>query len=106
MLLFYLRVFINKGLRIATKVAIGIVSAWTLANILANFLACLPFGARWQMDVLEKCPDVTKTFVAIGIYNILSDFVILGMPIPTIWTLKTGWHFKVAITGILALGLL
>jgi hypothetical protein len=105
-LLFYLRVFVNKGLRLATMVAIGVVAAWTIGNVISLCLACQPFDTEIDFTVLEQCPDTTRVFVSVGAYNIISDIVILVLPIPTIWALKTGWHFKVAITGILALGLL
>ncbi|KAJ9134133.1 Integral membrane protein [Pleurostoma richardsiae] len=105
-LFFYLRVFVNRGLRLATQLTLGFVCAWTLGNIMQVFLICRPFRAAYDTTVKGKCGNQVASFIAIGVFNIVTDIIILTLPVPTIWTLKTGKKVKAALTGVMMIGLL
>ncbi|KAL7947702.1 hypothetical protein V8C42DRAFT_342722 [Trichoderma barbatum] len=79
---FYLRIFPNKQMRIATQVVISFIIVWAVANVLMFFL------------------------VSCGAYNIISDFIVLILPLCTIWTLNTKKQMKIALTAICLAGLL
>ncbi|OTA05348.1 hypothetical protein A9Z42_0060090 [Trichoderma parareesei] len=103
---FYLRVFPNSTLRIATQIVIGIVSLWGLGSVLMFFFVCRPFEATWNPLVGGTCADRIATFLAVGAYNIISDIIILALPLRTIWTLNTRSQMKVALTVLFLTGLL
>lgn len=103
-LFFYLRVFVNNGLRLATKIVLCVVAAWTLANILLLCLICRPFSANFGGE--GECGDIPTAFISIGAFNIISDVVILLLPIPTVWSLKTRRQMKIALTCVFLVGLL
>lgn len=105
-LCFYLRVFPNSKLRIATQIVIGIVSLWGLGSVLMFFFVCRPFEATWNPLVGGTCADRIATFLAVGAYNIISDIIILTLPLRTIWTLNTRSQMKVALTILFLTGLL
>ncbi|KAL2022202.1 hypothetical protein VTK56DRAFT_5812 [Thermocarpiscus australiensis] len=105
-LFFYLRVFVNPAMRLATKVTLGFVCAWTCANILQVFLICRPFRATYDPTVKGECGDQIASFIAIGAFNIITDVIILSLPIPTVWSLKTSSRAKAGLTGVLMIGLL
>ena len=48
----------------------------------------------------------TKNYLAVGIVNMMIDFAIVGLPMPILWKLQMPVGEKVAISGILSLGLL
>lgn len=104
-LFFYLRVFVNDRFRFITFVVIGVVSAWTLANILLLFLICRPFAANYDLTIDGVCGDRPTAFIAIGAYNIITDVIILVLPIPTIWSLRAQRKWKIGLTAIFLLGL-
>ncbi|CAK7227108.1 hypothetical protein SCUCBS95973_006431 [Sporothrix curviconia] len=105
-LFFYQRVFINRGMRIATIVTMVFVSLWTLGNILQIFLLCRPFRASIDPTVPGTCGSQKASFVAIGTFNIVTDAVILSLPIPTVWRLQTTTRNKALISGVFLVGLL
>lgn len=105
-LCFYLRVFPNSKLRIATQIVIGIVSLWGLGSVLMFFFVCRPFEATWNPLAGGTCSDRIATFLAVGAYNIVSDVIILALPLRTIWTLNTRSQMKVALTVLFLTGLL
>lgn len=106
-LFFYLRVFPNKHMRVATKIVIAAISVWALANILMFLLLCHPFAASYNPALPGgKCGNQVSAFIAVGVYNIISDFVVLTLPLRTIWTLNTKKQMKLSLTAIFLVGLL
>lgn len=107
-LIFYLRVFVNKTMRMATKGVIIFVCLWSVGNILQVFLICRPFAAIYTVALMPtaQCGDQVGSFIAIGAFNIITDVLILTLPIPTVWTLKTSKGKKIALTAVFLVGLL
>lgn len=106
-LFFYLRVFPNKHMRVATKIVIAFISVWALANILMFLLLCHPFAASYNPALPGgKCGNQVSAFIAVGVYNIISDFVVLTLPLRTIWTLNTKKQMKLSLSAIFLVGLL
>ncbi|KAL7918870.1 hypothetical protein ACQKWADRAFT_323457 [Trichoderma austrokoningii] len=106
-LFFYLRVFPNKHMRVATKIVIVFISVWALANILMFFLLCHPFAASYNLAIPgSKCGHQISAFIAVGVYNIVSDFVVLTLPLRTIWTLNTKKQMKLSLSAPFLVGLL
>ncbi|KAI6779409.1 integral membrane [Emericellopsis cladophorae] len=104
-LLFYLRVFVGKRFRRVTLVVMGFVCLYTAANVLLLALMCRPFAGNYDLTIPATCADRPKVFIAIGAYNIISDVVILLLPIPMIWRLKTGREVKAGLTAVFLIGL-
>jgi len=105
-MVFYLRVFVNSGLRMATKVALAFVITWSVANILQVFLICRPFAKTYSLTVEGTCGDQVASFIAIGAFNIITDVIILTLPLPTVWALKMSTPTKLGLTGVFLVGLM
>ncbi|KAL1835764.1 hypothetical protein VTJ49DRAFT_6094 [Mycothermus thermophilus] len=103
---FYLRVFVNRGLRIVIKVFLGFVVAWSIANILQVFLICRPFAKTYTIGIEGECGDQIASFIAIGVFNIVTDVFIITLPLPTVWGLKMSTATKLGLTGVFVVGFL
>jgi hypothetical protein len=101
---FYLRVFVNDGLRLATKLVMGFVLLWSTGNILQCFLICRPFAATYDPTVKGECGNQVVSFIAIGAFNVISDAIILTLPIPTIWGLKMSSSARLGLSAIFMVG--
>jgi hypothetical protein len=105
-LMFYLRVFVNRSLRIATKAALVFVMLWSVGNILQVFLICRPFVKTYSLTAEGVCGDQVASFIAIGAFNIITDVIILTLPLPTVWSLKMSTPAKLGLTGVFLVGLM
>ncbi|KAH6623822.1 hypothetical protein F5144DRAFT_372451 [Chaetomium tenue] len=105
-LLFYLRVFVNRGLRMATVAALIFVSVWSIGNFLQVFLICRPFAKTYTPLMEGECGDQVASFIAIGSFNIITDVIILTLPLPTVWALKMSTPAKLGMTGVFLVGLI
>jgi hypothetical protein len=105
-LMFYLRVFVNRSLRIATKAALIFVMLWSVGNILQVFLICRPFVKTYSLTAEGVCGDQIASFIAIGAFNVITDVIILTLPLPTVWSLKMSTPAKLGLTGVFLVGLM
>jgi len=105
-LAWYRRVFVNRGVQIATKACIAFVSLWLVANTLQIFLICRPLEKLWNPLVPGHCGNQKVGYVAIGVFNLVTDVVILLLPISTVWKLPVRTASKIGLTFVFTLGLL
>lgn len=67
----------------------------------------LRFDPNGGSDMTYKCPvDVRMFFIANAIPNIITDILLLLVPVPGIWSLQLRNAQKMAVLGIFGLGLL
>ncbi|KAI3541091.1 integral membrane protein [Colletotrichum filicis] len=71
----------------------------------AKTLVCIPVQAFWDTNVVNfKCIDQTKLFLYDGSISIVSDLVILVVPIPLTWALRVSLARKVKVVALLGAG--
>lgn len=108
MMVLYWRLFGSKSsLRIAVCVVGAIVWGWALSIVLEAFLLCTPFEFNWDPTLPNgKCADRNAAFVAAGVLNMATDFMVLSLPITYIWKLQLRTGQKVGLILVFGLGLL
>lgn len=103
-LLMYKRIFRVKPFQYAT-IAVGlIVLGWMIGVIFAQIFTCTPVEGAWNPAVVQHCIDQTKFYYGNAIANLLTDVIILCLPLPLIWRLQMTTHRKYALSGVFLLG--
>ena len=106
-LLLYIRLFgINRPFRYACYALMTLVTGYCTALILANIFQCNPIIAGWDFFAPGHCASLVKINIAIGGFNILSDFAIVVAPVPLILRLQLRPAKMVGLLAILATGFL
>ncbi|KAL9611562.1 MAG: hypothetical protein Q9167_003809 [Letrouitia subvulpina] len=78
-----------------------------VALALVLFFQCKPRRKIWMGDLVPgKCVNFGATLISAGIINAFTDFLVLGLPLFTVWRLQLPMKKKVGISAIFALGLL
>jgi hypothetical protein len=95
----YLRVFNWKGpMRILALVLLAIVAATGLAFVITACFQCRPLAYWWDRSIPGgTCIDVQMFFHAQAIPGFLLDFVIMALPLKTVWGLKLPTYKRVAL---------
>lgn len=111
-LLQYSRIFNPIGKAdLPTFVAIRIC-AWSififyLAVMLFTVFQCNPREKIWnKLETTGYCYNSGAIYKASGIFNVLSDFAILILPMPLVWRLQMSLRKKLMTTGVFAIGFL
>jgi len=105
-LCFYMRIFVEPKIRLLSKICMGIVSAGSLGNLLSPFVMCRPFAGIYDPTVKATCGDELASLVAMGIFQVITDGLILTLPIYSLWGLKMQQSRKLGLIGVFLIGLL
>ena len=106
-LLLYIRIFgINRKTRWMIRSLIIILFAYYLASIGAKAAICIPLPKLWDPELDGHCINNTLFFLTDCAVSIVSDFIILILPIPLVWALQMPTRRKIEITTVFAMGLL
>ncbi|KAJ6134358.1 hypothetical protein N7523_000680 [Penicillium sp. IBT 18751x] len=106
-MLFYLRIFgTKKSSRISILVTMTIVWMWAVSVILETFLLCRPLAYNWDTSIAGTCGNRNATYVVAGTLNLVTDLMVMALPIPHIWKLQLSLSKKIALCGVFSVGLL
>ncbi|KAL4972846.1 hypothetical protein BDW66DRAFT_169150 [Aspergillus desertorum] len=108
-LFFYKRIFspLERYLRIAILVSGSITLSYPIIVWVTMSTACRPLSYFWTQfsGAKGKCVDINTFFLAAGIINMFNDIIILAIPFPRIVKLQMTLRKKLAVCGIMAVGI-
>lgn len=81
------------------------VSFYT-ANVLSVIFQCVPGPTAWNASITGACVDTNINLIVTGTINVLSDVLILLLPLWTIWHLKLPVQKKLSVSAVFAAGIL
>lgn len=88
-LCFYMRLSRKTGYRIGIRIAGGIITAFSLAMLLVNAFECPKDPSRaWSPLWPSGCNNLVIVYYSMATFNIVSDIVILLLPIPMVLSLQ------------------
>lgn len=86
------------------------VVAWWIAVLFADLFQCVPMNAFWDIEVkytkTARCMSTVDFSIGTGVSNLVTDIMVLCLPMPMVWFLKTSRTQKITLTGIFLLGFL
>ncbi|KAK6614270.1 hypothetical protein H4I96_00591 [Botrytis cinerea] len=112
LILFYRRVFTRNAaprFNVVTWFMIIIIIIWTLSFFFSILFICgTDFSAYWTSTIVEKahCVDTDMLHNAFAISDVVTDFVIISLPVPMIFGLHLTVARKIGILAIFSLGAL
>ncbi|WYZ36435.1 hypothetical protein EsH8_XIV_000035 [Colletotrichum jinshuiense] len=107
-LLFYWRVFMGNLLsfRFSLWVGIFLVVSYPVYFMTTMGFCCNPLPHYWTQfkGTTGTCINVGRFFVILAIINLVTDVILLAIPVPEILKLQMSKDKKIAVCGILGLG--
>ncbi|POS73564.1 integral membrane protein [Diaporthe helianthi] len=105
-LLFYIDIF--PTLKQWGRVTMAIIFCYTLSTTLAAVLVCEEIDDNWEYEKLfqGKCGDRILVFRVTGALNIVSDVVVLLLPVRNVLKLQMPLYRRLVLLATFALGLL
>ena len=101
----YRRIFtISQGF---TRALIGvgiIVLGWMISVTTVQIFTCTPIEGAWNHAVAERCIHQKKFYYGNAIANVITDMIMLLMPVPTVWRLNLSTRKKINVTAVFMLG--
>ncbi|CZR70302.1 uncharacterized protein PAC_20206 [Phialocephala subalpina] len=103
---FYLRLSTSPRFRLVVFATMGLNLTFMIINWCLAFFQCIPFDAiiHKAAHPNAKCiPELATLFVP-SVLNIISDLIILAIPIVTIWGLQMSTRRKIAVISVVGFG--
>lgn len=102
-LMFYRRIFPIPQFKIPLMITGLAVLCFMLSIGFASIFECIPIRSFWVFSVHGRCVNVDRLFLAGGSVNVVLDFLILALPIPILWRLRTTKGQKTVLTCIFSI---
>lgn len=95
----YRRLFPTKTIRMAVNILTGALIALTFSTTVTALAACRPYSANWNpKEPGAYCMDKEAFFRYGSIPNIITDIIMLIIPVRVVWNLHTSTRLKIGLT--------
>ncbi|KAL3457761.1 hypothetical protein BJX64DRAFT_280358 [Aspergillus heterothallicus] len=108
MLLLYLRLFPNRGLRIAVFVALALTIAWGVVSSFVLLFSCWPisyYWNEWDGEHVGRCISHNNILLAHSTINIILDVGVVCIPMPTLLRLQMPLEKRLGVCVMFAVGI-
>ena len=102
----YLRFLVERKWRRACYITLGLVLAGSSSFLTAAACTCIPVAAFWRKDIHGTCIDTGVFWYAFSVWNLISDFACLALPLPVLLKLKLPKKQKISLIFVFTLGAL
>src|SRR3569833_2733284 len=99
-LLLYLHIYSFQWNRREGQVVFAIVIISNIYMVLADFTACIPLQAYWDIRITDKYCHPQSVWLAKTALLMFTDFLIFLLPLPLVWTLIVPRRQKYSLVGI------
>ena len=103
-LLLYHRIFPVPKFKLVLWAVATFVFCYTVAGTFVVIFQCVPVQSDWDPNIKPRCVKLDAELIAIGVLNSVTDFFILGLPIPFLWRLHSSLAHKIQLGGMFSLG--
>ena len=109
LIIWYRKIFRGRRFNIASWIAGAIVLIWAVSFFIAQVFACRPVHIIYTgtiKEFLTQCIDTVAMLEAFAITDVLTDIMVLSLPLPMVWSLQMSPQRKAIVCGIFLLGAL
>lgn len=103
-LLLYYKLFPTRKMRAMVKFMMVVLVLITIATIAGTSLVCRPFSANWDGSIPGNCGNKKVLYIWASFPNIVTDVILLLLPMPVLWSLNVSQRLKVGLTITFAVG--
>lgn len=94
----------STNFRLFAWIAMALSVCWALYTALIGFLICQPVQMAWDPSVRGICGNHTTAYSAVAIFDIITDIIIVGLPIKFVAQLQVRRAHKIALYGVFCAG--
>lgn len=106
MLALYKRIFSRGPMVTLANAVAAVVFLWGYGVCLVAAFTCIPFRKMWDPTIPGGCINLAHFYYGLQIPNIVTDAVIIAMPMKMVANLHISKIRKTVLSGIFALGIL
>lgn len=101
------KIFLVQSFIVVARATYVLVVLWALAAILSAFLICQPFAFNWDRSIEGgTCGNAMISWITTGVLNMVSDLILLIMPMPYLLGLELSWRKRLLLAATFGVGIL
>jgi len=102
----YLRIFAKPNYRVVVWITAGLVVANAIGSFVPAFVICVPLEYLWNRKLPGggHCIDANAWYRWASLMNIITDLIMLVLPIPLLMELQTSKKTKLGLLFTFSLG--
>ena len=103
-LLLFGRIFTIQKFHLILR-AVGLfISVYSTISVFMMIFQCRPLNGAWDSTVNPNCINLTNFLIFMGSMNVLTDVLLLCLPLPQLWKLQMRRGTKMQVIGIFSIG--
>ncbi|PLN86937.1 hypothetical protein BDW42DRAFT_158013 [Aspergillus taichungensis] len=83
---------------------LGCLCVYYVIALVIKIRMCDPVPGYWDLNIKAQCLDQRAALVADSVISVVSDLIILILPLPMTWSLQMSRNKKLRVTGMLSAG--
>lgn len=104
-LFLYFKLAQLRWFRICVYTLMAVVISYSVGIIFALIFPCQPISANWDLNITDyKCIDKAAIYLATAAVNVITDLLLLLLPIPMVLRLQMPRSQKIALMIVFAVG--
>ena len=85
--------------------AVGLfISVYSIISVIIMIFPCRPLKGAWDPTIKSECIDLSTPVIFMGSMNVLTDLLLLCLPLPQLWKLQMRRGTKIQLIGIFSIG--
>ena len=106
-LLFYLRVFPNRWMRLSVYALTAFTIAWVFAMVIVVIFQCAPVQFFWNREIVGgHCINANDFYFAMAVVSTVVLVAVLFLPVPIIWKLQISYTRRLGLAFVFTIGVL
>ena len=81
-----------------------LVCLFNFGAFFGDIFQCVPVRKLWNPTVPGRCINYEALIIASGVLNVVTDFAILGLPMPLLWRLEAPTRRKRLLSIVFSFG--
>ena len=109
LVMWYRKIFIGKKFNVASWIVGAIVVAWTVGFFFPTVFACHPISVIYNGTIeqlFSECIDTITLLETFAVTDVMTDVMVLSLPVPMVWQLQMSIRRKITISGVFLIGTL
>ena len=103
-LFLFSRIFPSRQFRLLLHIVGLFVITYSGIQVVGTLFQCIPVRAAWDVTVKATCIKINVMYEIMAGFNVLTDFVLLLAPLPSLWNLHMQKVMKWQLIGIFSIG--
>ncbi|KAB8072614.1 hypothetical protein BDV29DRAFT_202233 [Aspergillus leporis] len=100
----YKRLFSTPRMILAVNTVAAFILLWAVSVCVVGTMLCLPVNKFWDSSVEGSCLDAATFYYGMQIPNIITDTVLLVMPMKFVWALPISKAQRLLLSGVFIVG--